>query len=101
LLLLHCNESHGYELAEGLSQFGYEQNPADLSTTYRMLRSLEEEGFVTSRWDTDSAGPARRLYKITEDGDEYLAWWVRDLRETEKVLHRFSEMYEEHMERHQ
>ena len=101
LLLLHCNEAHGYELSEGLLQFGYEKNPADSSTVYRTLRSLEEGGFVTSRWDTDSAGPARRLYKITQDGDEYLAWWVQDLHETERVLRRFSEMYEAHMENHQ
>ena len=53
LLLLHCNESHGYELIEGLNPFGFKQNPVDLSTVYRMLRGLEEKGFVTSRWDTE------------------------------------------------
>jgi poly-beta-hydroxybutyrate-responsive repressor len=100
LLLLHCNEAHGYELREGLLQFGYEKNPADTSTVYRTLRMLEEEGFVTSRWDTGGGGPARRLYKITQEGDEYLAWWVEDLRETERVLRRFSEMYDAHMEDH-
>ena len=50
LLLLHCNEAHGYELLDGLKQFGFEQNPVDSSTVYRMLRGLEERGFVTSRW---------------------------------------------------
>jgi poly-beta-hydroxybutyrate-responsive repressor len=100
LLLLHCDEAHGYELMEGLGPFGYEQNPVDLSTVYRMLHDLEERGFVTSRWDTDSAGPARRLYQIEEKGDQYLAWWVDDLRETDQVLHYFLDTYDEHMERH-
>lgn len=100
LLLLHCNEAHGYELLDGLMQFGFDQNPVDSSTVYRMLRGLEERGFVTSRWDTGGAGPARRLYQITEEGDSYLAWWVDDLRETERALQRFVGMYDEHMEVH-
>jgi poly-beta-hydroxybutyrate-responsive repressor len=101
LLLLHCNEAHGYELLEGLKRFGFEQNPVDSSTVYRFLRVLEERGFVTSRWDTGSAGPARRLYQITAEGDRYLAWWVDDLRETDRVLHDFLAAYDSHMEVHQ
>jgi PadR family transcriptional regulator PadR len=100
LLLLHCNVAHGYELLDGLEPFGFAQNPVDLSTVYRMLRGLEEQGFVTSHWDTDSGGPARRLYRITKEGDGYLAWWVEDLRETDRVLHRFLETYDSHMREH-
>ncbi len=51
LMLLRDNEAHGYELLEGLKQFGFEQNPVDSSTVYRFLRGLEERGYVTSRWD--------------------------------------------------
>lgn len=100
LLLLHCDEAHGYELLDGLKQFGFEQNPVDSSTVYRMLRGLEERGFVTSRWDTGGGGPARRLYLITEEGDRYLGWWVDDLRETDQVLHNFLERYDSHMKVH-
>ena len=101
LLLLHCDEAHGYELLEGLKQFGFAQNPVDSSTVYRMLRGLEDRGFVISRWDTEGGGPARRLYQITEEGDRYLGWWVDDLRETDQVLHTFLETYDSHMEIHQ
>jgi PadR family transcriptional regulator PadR len=101
LLLLHANEAHGYELLEGLKPFGFDQNPVDSSTVYRFLRDLEERGFVISRWDTAGAGPARRLYQITDEGDRYLAWWVDDLRETDRVLHYFMQTYNTHMEIHQ
>jgi PadR family transcriptional regulator PadR len=101
LLLLHCREIHGYELLEELKPFGFDQNPVDLSTVYRFLHDLEEQGFVTSRWDTDGAGPARHVYQITEEGDRYLAWWIEDLRETDRVLHHFMETYDMHMEAHQ
>lgn len=99
-MLLHCDEAHGYELLDGLKQFGFGQNPVDSSTVYRFLRSLEEWGTVTSRWDTGGAGPARRLYRITEEGDRYLARWVADLRETNRVLHHFLATYDRHMEMH-
>lgn len=100
LLLLHCEEAHGYELLEGLNQFGFEQDPMDSSTVYRILRGLEKRGFVSSHWDTGGGGPARRLYLITEEGDRYLAWWVDDLRETKRVLREFLETYDSHMEVH-
>ena len=99
-MLLHCNETHGYDLLEGLKQFGFEQDPVGSSTVYRILRGLEHRGIVTSRWDTDGTGPARRLYQITKEGDGYLAWWVQDLRATDRMLHHFLEMYDSHMEVH-
>lgn len=100
LLLLHCDEVHGYELLEELNRFGFDQMPVDSSTVYRMLRTFEEAGLVTSRWETGGPGPARRMYRITEEGDRYLASWVEDLRETDRVLHHFLSTYDEHMEVH-
>ena len=100
LLLLHCSEVHGYELLEGLKRFGCDESPADSSTVYRILRGLEAKGYVTSRWDTAGRGPARRLYQITAQGDEHLTCWVADLRETDRVLHRFLRGYDSHMRLH-
>jgi PadR family transcriptional regulator PadR len=101
LLLVHCQEIHGYELADGLKPFGYLRNPVDASTIYRFLRSLEDRGFVQSRWDTSNAGPARRVYHTTEAGARYLATWVNDLRETDSVLHFFLDTYDRHMQGHE
>lgn len=100
LLLLHCNEGHGYELVDRLKQFGFAQDPMDLSTIYRVLRSLEARGLVVSRWDTEGGGPARRLYRITDEGDQFLAWWTRDLRATERILSHFLRAYDDHMKEH-
>ena len=100
MLLLHCNEAHGYELLEGLKQYGFARNPVDSSTVYRVLRHLEGQGCVTSRWETGGGGPARRLYLITEEGDRFLARWADNLRETDRVLHLFLQTYDTHMEIH-
>jgi PadR family transcriptional regulator, regulatory protein PadR len=100
LLLLHGGESHGYELLENLAGFGFSDSPVDSSTVYRILRSLEDKGFVSSSWAEGDSGPARRVYSLSPEGDGYLRLWVRDLEETDRVLHLFFNEYRKHMELH-
>lgn len=100
LLLLHMRPTHGYGLMEGLQEIGFGDYPLDSSVVYRTLRHLEHAGLVTSDWDTEStSGPPRRVYRLTEAGDHYLAAWVADLRATDEVLHGFLEAYDGHMQK--
>ena len=98
LLLLHQGDSHGYDLLERLQEFGLGEEKVDSSVVYRYLRAMEERAFVTSTWDTAGAGPPRRVYRLTPEGDEYLAWWIANLRQTREVVDRFLASYDEHME---
>jgi poly-beta-hydroxybutyrate-responsive repressor len=96
LLLLHRGRSHGYELAQELAPFGL--GDIDPSLVYRMLRQMENRGLVQSRWDPDVvAGPARRLYSLTAEGDQHLSLWVSDLGNTDRFLHQFLSAYDRHM----
>jgi PadR family transcriptional regulator PadR len=90
LLVLRRGESHGYDLKDELGPFGMGNvNP---SLVYRALRDMEEEGLVRSEWDTEStAGPARRVYELTQEGRERLHEWADELRHTDRVLHQFLE----------
>lgn len=86
LLLLLCERSaHGYELIERMSGFGLDFT-VEPTTVYRCLRRFEEHGFVTSRWETQEAGPARRLYQITPEGKEYFRAWLSVLRKRRDLL---------------
>lgn len=99
LLLLHQQPAHGYALVEGLDRLGMEAYPADVSAIYRILYSLEETGMITSTRGTEqTAGPPRRVYVLTEQGEVYLAAWVQELRETDSLLHRFLDAYQDHMQ---
>lgn len=97
LLLLHRSSSHGYSLQEELKEFGFEEAPLDPSMVYRTLREMEDQGLVTSTWDTEGSGPPRRVYQLTAEGDQHLTRWVADLRETDRVLHGFFAAYDKHM----
>ncbi|MCD4689117.1 MAG: helix-turn-helix transcriptional regulator, partial [Desulfuromonadaceae bacterium] len=44
---------------------------------YRTLRQLEIDGHVTSDWDVSGHGPAKRLYRLTPGGEEFLQQWTQ------------------------
>ncbi|MBW3615135.1 MAG: PadR family transcriptional regulator [Actinobacteria bacterium] len=37
---------------------------------------MADEGLVTSYWSTPDRGPARRVYAITEEGEQHLEQWM-------------------------
>lgn len=93
LLLLREDATHGYNLLESLRQFGFAPGTVDASVVYRILREMEDSGWVSSQWDTAGSGPPRRVYSVTPDGEEYLAAWINDLRSTRDEIDRFIETY--------
>ena len=96
LLLLHQDANHGYDLVSALEPFGL--GDVAPGPVYRTLRELEAAGLVQSEWDTDSsAGPARRVYHLTQAGQHHLSDWVKNLRETDSALHRFLSAYDRDM----
>ena len=65
---------YGYELAHKLEDAGF--GAYNKGTVYRALRQMEALGMVSSMWDTNSAGPARRMYSITQAGSLFLQNWL-------------------------
>lgn len=97
LMLLHYGPAHGYTLLEQLKEFSL----GDLNTSvvYRALRDMESKGWVLSTWDTKhTQGPPRRIYRLTELGDETLGQHILDLQETRGAINHFIGAYSQHME---
>lgn len=51
---------------------------AQISQIYRELKALERAGCVVSTTERSSAGPNKRVYRITESGKERLKEWLLD-----------------------
>jgi len=66
----------------------------DVGSFYRLLRGLEADGAVYSRWDTTRAGPARRVYGLTETGREQLEGWSVTIDREIAALQRFQSAYQ-------
>lgn len=91
LLLLRDWNAHGYELMQKLIHFGF--HSIDQGNFYRILRQLEKDELVTSEWDTSSSGPAKRIYSITEAGEQYLQLWADSMGQYQKMLDQFFNLY--------
>ncbi len=55
---------------------------------------MERGGLVSSKWETSPNGPARRTYRITVEGLDWLHAWAGSLRESRRILSAFLDRYE-------
>lgn len=95
LLLLHHTTAHGYTLIDQLAEHGLQHLQS--SVVYRTLRDMEDNGWVTSTWDTDT-GPARRVYRLTALGDEVLREYIKDMEQTHVRIGDLIHAYYRHIE---
>ena len=94
LMALKHKPSYGYELIQGICQYGFVEGQAPPGMIYKHLRDLEENGLVVSAWETEGAGPAKRVYQLTPEGSEVLDFWIAYLKEQAEKLLRFVKRYE-------
>jgi PadR family transcriptional regulator PadR len=96
LLLLSRVSLHGYELNHRLQAFGFKT--IDQGNLYRQLRQLEKDELVSSVWDTNGSGPAKRRYSITKAGITYLNGYANQLESYQSLLDQFFKMYTSFLE---
>jgi PadR family transcriptional regulator, regulatory protein PadR len=94
LMALKIRASYGYELIKEISQFGFVEGQAPPGMIYRHLRDLEENGLVSSEWQTEGAGPAKRVYQLTPEGSEVLDFWIAYMKNQVDKLLNFIEIYQ-------
>jgi PadR family transcriptional regulator PadR len=94
LLVLRDVETHGYDLADEVEAMDAEER-VDLGNLYRLLRSLEAEGLVSSTWRDELPGRAKRTYRLTADGQHVLDAWAEALRGTQQTIRGFLRRYDE------
>ncbi len=93
LLGLYPNPSYGYELIQNIQKFGFVEGQAPPGMIYRHLHQLEADGLVSSEWNTEATGPAKRMYSLTAEGKEVLALWAIYMDKQARALSAFVEQY--------
>src|SRR6266542_6260600 len=84
--------AHGYELLDALPGLTDEER-VDMGNLYRVLRALEEDGLVTSRWEAGEPGPAKRTYELTAAGRRLLDEWAAALRRSRDRIDTFLDRF--------
>jgi len=59
---------YGYKMLRFIEEIGYS---VEENTLYPILRRLEKNGWLSSRWDVEHDRP-KKYYKITEEGKIFL-----------------------------
>jgi PadR family transcriptional regulator, regulatory protein PadR len=80
LQLLESGERYGYLIVAELRELG--DLVSGEATVYPVLKRLEANGSLTSRWVAEGSSPPRKYYAITDRGREFLA---RGLAEWDKT----------------
>jgi PadR family transcriptional regulator, regulatory protein PadR len=87
LTALAAGPLHGYLIAKRIERLRISRGSCpDTTGIYRALHSMQEDDFVSARWDTKSGGPARRLYRLTPRGRKCLKRWVDTLAEHDAAI---------------
>ena len=95
LVQLSQGDRHGYDLLLGLQQFLHDASEYDPSIIYRILRDMEENGFVQTYESDVSLGPRRKMYRLLPEGKKQLAQWIDDLQRTKKEIETLLREYRE------
>jgi PadR family transcriptional regulator PadR len=93
LLALFVKPSHGYELIQGIQEFGFVEGQAPPGMIYRHLRQMEEDGLVSSQWLTEESGPAKRVYSLSSEGVAMLEIWVGYMENQASKLNAFVDRF--------
>jgi len=94
LLILTEEPSHGYELTEKYTEFGFTGADSDPGAVYRTLKLLDSNEFIRSKWKTDEPGPAKKVYSITDKGLKLLSGWAKEIKERKKTFEFFLKRYD-------
>ena len=85
LVLLREKPRHGYTLLNDLDALG--MGTMHPSMVYRTLREMEDLAWVQSDWDTtQTQGPPRRTYNLTQQGEEVLQNWKNELENSQTFI---------------
>lgn len=73
LQLLNERDMYGYELVKEMAKRSDDQLQMKEGTLYPALHKMEKQAYVEHYWKQQEKGPARKYYRITEEGREILA----------------------------
>ncbi len=87
LRIFRGGELYGYDIHKKLGTMDVD---IDLSRLYRVLNDMKKEGLLDSRWEKSQSGPRKRMYVVTEGGQEKLR---EILLEAIEMVHSFYREY--------
>jgi PadR family transcriptional regulator PadR len=90
LSVLSDGPRHGYGIAKEIQRLSADALKMGEGTLYPALRTLETDGFIAGEWIVPPSGPARKVYRLTDNGrgelDRHKSAWRQFSESIEAVL---------------
>jgi PadR family transcriptional regulator PadR len=87
--LLRQTESYAFDIARRITT-GYEPIVVTQGTVYPLLTRLRRAGLVSATLHESPAGPARKYYRLTKEGnvvlDELIVQWASFSRAVDSII---------------
>ena len=80
---------HGYGIARRIEQTSGHALLVNYGTLYPALLKLEQEGYVSSYWDTSDNNRRAKYYKLTRAGKKRIEKAAKEWEQTTEILARF------------
>jgi PadR family transcriptional regulator PadR len=96
LRVLHERPMHGYKLIESMEARGYVQSGRfETGSVYTILNRMEKRGLLSSVKSTAETGRVRRIYSITEVGEEALKRGLEGVIHRKTIMDELTEYYQQ------
>jgi len=92
--VLYDTPLHGYALIKELNELLAGRRPIKPGSLYTMLRRLEKEDLLSSKWKKNTPHLDRRVYSLTEAGMEKLKEGRLRVKEQKRILDEMTNFYE-------
>jgi transcriptional regulator len=80
---------HGYGIARRIEQTSEHLLAVNYGTLYPALLKLEQEGYITSSWDTSENNRRAKYYRLTRAGKKRLEKATREWEQATEIVARF------------
>lgn len=80
---------HGYGIARRIEQTSGHQLLVNYGTLYPAVLKLEQEGYVTSYWDTSENNRRAKYYKLTRAGKKRIDRATREWEQATEIVAKF------------
>lgn len=96
LRILYLTPMHGYRLLGEVNELMAGRKPMKTGSLYTILRRMEKDGLLESKWDEEPSKLKRRIYRPSKEGIEILKNGRKRVEEQKRILDEMTTFYKEH-----
>jgi PadR family transcriptional regulator PadR len=96
LRILYLTPMHGYRLLGEVNELMAGRKPMKTGSLYTILRRMEKDGLLESKWDEELSKLKRRIYRPSKEGIEILKNGRKRVEEQKRILDEMTTFYKEH-----